>query len=63
MYADPTHARNNPIKVRLNVDQYEFVVALAKLNKSQPAVLARDLLMLGISAMTEQERSSDAREA
>lgn len=63
MYADPSHVRDNPIKVRLNDDEYAAIEALARLNKRQPAAFARELLMHGISAMTAQERSGDARAA
>ena len=61
MYADPTHVRDNPIKVRLNDDEYAAIEALARLNKRQPAAFARDLLMQGISLL--EERNSDERAA
>lgn len=53
MYADPAHIRDNPIKVRLNDDEYAAIEALARLNKRQPAAFARDLLLHGV-AMLEQ---------
>ncbi|KAF1009519.1 MAG: hypothetical protein GAK28_00157 [Luteibacter sp.] len=59
MYADPTHLRNKVIKVRLNDDERDLVDALARLNKTQPAVLLRDLVLQGIALFeqsTEQNR-------
>jgi hypothetical protein len=52
-YEDPTHLRNKVIKVRLNDDERELVAVLARLNKRQPAVLLRDLVLQGL-AMFEQ---------
>jgi len=48
MYADPTHLRNKVIKVRLNDDERDLVDALARLNKTQPAVLLRTLVLQGL---------------
>jgi MOSC domain-containing protein YiiM len=61
MYADPTHIRDNPIKVRLNDDEYAAIEALARLNKRQPAVFARELLMQGISLL--EQRTDEAHAA
>lgn len=52
-YEDPSHLRNKVIKVRLNEDELELVAVLARLNKRQPAVLLRDLVLEGL-AMFEQ---------
>lgn len=59
MYADPSHLRDNPIKVRLNDDEYAAIEALARLNKRQPAVFARELLMQGIALL--EQRIGDLR--
>lgn len=59
MYADPTHLRNKVIKVRLNDDERDLVDALARVNKTQPAVLLRELVLQGL-ALFEQE-SNDTR--
>ncbi|MFC4526378.1 hypothetical protein ISN76_13100 [Dyella halodurans] len=59
MYADPTHLRNKVIKVRLNDDERDLVDALARVNKTQPAVLLRELVLQGLS-LFEQE-SNDTR--
>ncbi|KAF1006758.1 MAG: hypothetical protein GAK28_02434 [Luteibacter sp.] len=53
MYADPTHLRTKIIKVRLNDDERDLVDALARINKTQPAVLLRDLVLQGL-ALFEQ---------
>jgi rRNA-processing protein FCF1 len=45
MYAEHTHLRNKVIKVRLNEDERDLVDALARINKTQPAVLLRDLVL------------------
>jgi len=59
MYADPTHLRNKVIKVRLNDDERDLVDALARLNKTQPAVLLRTLVLQGLELFdreSNQER-------
>lgn len=60
MYADPAHIRDNPIKVRLNDDEYAAIEALARLNKRQPAVFARELLMQGIAWLEERSDAAHA---
>jgi len=60
MYADPRHIRDNPIKVRLNDDEYAAIEALARLNKRQPAVFARELLMQGISLLEQRSEAAHA---
>jgi len=60
-YEDPTHLRNKVIKVRLNDDERELVAILARLNKRQPAVLLRDLVLQGLAMFeqsTEQKRAA-----
>ncbi|MET3654055.1 hypothetical protein [Dyella japonica] len=56
-YEDPTHLRNKVIKVRLNDDERELVAVLARMNKRQPAVLLRDLVLQGL-AMFEQSNET-----
>jgi len=60
MYADPSHIRDNPIKVRLNDDEYAAIEALARLNKRQPAAFARDLLMQGIALLEQRTEQPHA---
>jgi len=62
MYADPTHLRNKVIKVRLNDDERDLVDALARVNKTQPAVLLRNLVLQGLEIF-EQEISQDRHAA
>ncbi len=52
-YEDPTHLRNKVIKVRLNEDERELVAVLARLNKRQPAVLLRDLVLEGLATFEQ----------
>lgn len=61
MYADPRHIRDNPIKVRLNEDESAAIEALARLNKMQVAVFARELLLEGIRLL--EQRNDTARVA
>ncbi|MBB3227028.1 hypothetical protein FHW69_001629 [Luteibacter sp. Sphag1AF] len=60
MYADPSHIRDNPIKVRLNDDEYAAIEALARLNKRQPAAFARELLMRGIAQLDQRNEEAQA---
>lgn len=53
MYDDPRHIRDNPVKVRLNDDEYEAIKALARLNKRQPAAFVRDLVLQGIALLDQ----------
>lgn len=62
MYADPTHLRNKVIKVRLNDDERDLVDALARVNKTQPAVLLRNLVLQGL-ALFEQESNEQQHAA
>lgn len=54
MYAEPTHLRNKVIKVRLNEDERDLVDALARINKTQPAVLLRDLVLERLEALEKR---------
>lgn len=56
MYADPSHLRNKIIKVRLSDEERVLVDALARVNKTQPAVLLRDLVLHGLALF---EQSTD----
>jgi hypothetical protein len=58
MYADPTHLRNKVIKVRLNDDERDLVDALARINKTQPAVLLRTLVLQGLE-LFERESTQE----
>jgi len=56
MYAEHTHLRNKVIKVRLNEDERDLVDALARINKTQPAVLLRDLVLERLEALESREK-------
>lgn len=58
MYAEHTHLRNKVIKVRLNEDERDLVDALARINKTQPAVLLRDLVLERLERLEAQEKGS-----
>lgn len=60
-YENPEHLRDNPIKVRLNDDEYELIKALSVYAKKQPAVLARELLLAGVEALAH--RNEEVRAA
>lgn len=60
MYADPTHVRDNPIKVRLNDEEYAVIEALARINKRQPAAFARELLMTGVELLAKSNDEARA---
>lgn len=59
-YEDPTHLRDNPIKVRLNDDEYDLIKALSVYAKKQPAVLARELLLAGVEALANRTEEAHA---
>ncbi len=60
MYADPTHVRDNPIKVRLNDEEYAVIEALARINKRQPAAFASELLMAGVELLAKSNDEARA---
>lgn len=51
MYADPRHIRDHEVKVRLNEDELELLESLAKYNRSQRAVMARELLLAALASV------------
>ncbi|MDS4070224.1 MAG: hypothetical protein RKO24_11455 [Candidatus Competibacter sp.] len=61
MYADPRHLRDHEIKVRLNEDAYQVVIALARFNRQQPAVFTRELLLAGIDRLMQQHEAAAPR--
>lgn len=60
MYADPTHIRDNVIKIRFNDPSYELIVALAKFNGRQTATFVHDLALAAVAAMEKGKRDADA---
>ncbi|MFC4729509.1 hypothetical protein [Coralloluteibacterium thermophilus] len=60
MYADPSHIRDNVIKVRLNDDELALVTALARFNQSQLAAFLRDLVMKEVADMQATEQAHAA---
>lgn len=58
MYADPTHIRDNPVKVRFNDPEDDAFSALARLNGMQKAVFVREMALLGLETLN-QGKSTD----
>lgn len=61
MYADPRHLRDHEIKVRLTEEAYQVVIALARFNRQQPAVFARELLVAGVERLMGQQHEAAER--
>jgi hypothetical protein len=60
MYADPTHIRDNEVKIRLNDDELAVVEALARFNQQQRAVFVRKVLLAGVQSMQKGSRALQA---
>lgn len=60
MYADPTHIRDNEVKIRLNDDELAVVEALARFNQQQRAVFVRKVLLAGVQDMQKGSRGLQA---
>lgn len=61
MYADPTHIRDNEVKLRFNDDELALIDAWARFNKRQRAVLLRDLVLAGMTSLNKvSERTRTA---
>jgi hypothetical protein len=58
MYADPTHIRDNEVKLRFNDDELALIEALARYNKRQRAVLLRDLVLAGVASLQSKGKRS-----
>lgn len=54
MYADPSHARTNVTKVRLNDRSDNLLSAIAEFHHTQKAVLAREILEARLMQMLEE---------
>lgn len=60
MYADPTHIRDNEVKLRFNDDEIALIEALARYNKRQRAVLLRELVLAGVASLKKVSQPSRA---
>lgn len=56
MYSDPRHIRDHEVKVRLNEDELELLESLAKYNRTQRAVLARELMLAALAQLKGEDR-------
>jgi hypothetical protein len=65
MYADPKHIRNNRISMSLTDTERRAIEAIADLNGTHPAVLARDLVLdfLRSSAVNSEQQPAQMRVA
>lgn len=61
MYANPKDRRENEVKIRLNDDELELLESLAKYNRAQRAVFARELLMAAIGRVSLLEVNPEKR--
>lgn len=60
MYADPTHIRDNEVKIRLNDTELALVDAAAQFNEQQRAVFVRNVVLAGLQAMQKGSRALQA---
>lgn len=63
MYDDPRSLRDHPTRVRLHEDADRLLKALAAYLRTQPAVLARDILLDGLERMACEELSKESTAA
>lgn len=54
MYENPRHLRDKEVKAQFDADTYALIKALAAYNKTQPAVLIRELTLQGIERLMKQ---------
>lgn len=59
MYSDPRHLRDHEVKVRLDEATVRLLEALARYQRKQRAVLARDLLLEGLERLLAEEEKHD----
>lgn len=60
MYADDSHKHTKETKVRLDDEYEQYLVSLAKIHRTQKAVLAREILKSAINQMlAELTRAND----
>ncbi|WP_313052918.1 hypothetical protein [Pantoea piersonii] len=62
MYADPKHLKDKETKVRLDEEFDTFLSSLARIHRTQKAVLAREILEAAMLRMRE-ELTADERTA
>ena len=62
MYADPKHLKDKETKVRLDEEFDTFLASLARIHRTQKAVLAREILEAAMLRMRE-ELTGDERMA
>lgn len=55
------HVRRNVIKIRLNDDELDCVIAFARLARKQRAKLGREWLLAGMKLYAEQHPKSEQK--
>ena len=59
MYQDPKHLKIREIKVRLDENTYQLVEAVANYNRTQRAVIARELVEEGLKNLIETQNKAN----
>jgi predicted DNA-binding protein len=54
MYVDPNHLRDKATKIRLDEIADDLLSAMARFQRTQKAVLAREILERGLKQMMEE---------
>ncbi len=62
MYDNPKHLKDHVTKVRLDEDTDDLLKSLARFHRTQPAVLARELLEEKLTEMLQGLKGSNAEE-
>jgi hypothetical protein len=60
MYADPKHIRDHEIKLRVDEDTFQLIEAMARYNRTQKAVLVRELVHSALERMGEEHTDNQA---
>lgn len=60
MYADPKHIRDHEIKLRVDEDTYQLIEAMARFNRTQKAVLVRELVHSALERMNDEHTDQHA---
>lgn len=63
MYECRRHVRDNELKIRLNDDEYDCVVAFSRFSRKQKATLGREWLLAGMKLYAEQHQSEEKKQA
>lgn len=59
MYSDPRHLKDREIKLRVDEDTYNLISAIARFNRTQKAVLVRELVEAQLEKIAAEEGIKD----